>query len=78
MAKSATEHLVDDERQRLDLANATWQSGSQGKGDVQIGFIEGYVALRDRRTPDVPALIFNPEEWRAFVDLAREGEFDLT
>ncbi|EMF00712.1 DUF397 domain-containing protein [Streptomyces mobaraensis NBRC 13819 = DSM 40847] len=78
MAKSATEHLADDRRQRLDLANATWQSGVPGTGDVQIGFIDGYVALRDRRTPDVPAVIFSPEEWRAFVDLAREGEFDLT
>ncbi|MBH1934435.1 DUF397 domain-containing protein [Streptomyces sp. AV19] len=78
MVESTTEDRAGGVGQRLDLANATWQSGSQGKGHVQIGFIEGYVAMRDRRTPEVPALIFNPEEWRAFVELAREGEFDLT
>jgi hypothetical protein len=53
-------------------------SSSNGVGDVQIAFVEGYIAMRDGRSPDGPALIFTPAEWRAFVLGARDGEFDLT
>ncbi|MER5885046.1 DUF397 domain-containing protein [Streptomyces sp. NPDC001941] len=62
----------------LDLSNAQWQSGSQGTGDVQIAFVEGFIAMRNSRRPEGPSLIFSPAEWRAFVVNAREGEFDLT
>lgn len=62
----------------LDLTNAQWQSSSQGTGDVQVAFVEGYTAMRNRRQPEDPALIFTPAEWHAFVLGARHGEFDLT
>jgi hypothetical protein len=62
----------------LDLSNADWQSGSQGAGDVQIAFVEGFVAMRNGGKPGSPSLIFSPAEWRAFVVNARHGEFDLT
>lgn len=62
---------------RLDLTGAEWLSNSQGSHNVQIAFVEGYIAMRDRRQPDGPALIFTPAEWRAFVLGARDGEFDL-
>lgn len=82
MAESTTKQpLVDGEsgkKPQLDLTDAQWLSSSQGVGDVQIAFIEGYIAMRDGRNPDGPALIFTPGEWRAFVLGARDGEFDLT
>ncbi|MGW7368653.1 DUF397 domain-containing protein [Streptomyces sp. NPDC054841] len=62
----------------LDLSQANWQSGSQGAGDVQIAFVEGFIAMRNGARPESPSLIFTPGEWRAFVLNAREGEFDLT
>ncbi|MFJ5550935.1 DUF397 domain-containing protein [Streptomyces sp. NPDC093225] len=62
----------------LDLSNADWQSSSQGAGDVQIAFVEGFIAMRNGERPESPSLIFAPDEWRAFVLGAREGEFDLT
>lgn len=62
----------------LDLSDADWQSGSQGRGDVQIAFVEGFVAMRNSGRPESPSLIFSPAEWRAFVINARDGEFDLT
>lgn len=62
---------------QLDLTDAEWQSGNEGNGDVQIAFVDGYIAMRDGRDPDGPALIFTPAEWRAFVLGARDGEFDL-
>ncbi|MEV6108093.1 DUF397 domain-containing protein [Streptomyces sp. NPDC051940] len=79
MAESTTEHpLAGREKPQLDLSGAQWQSSSQGVGDVQIAFVEGYIAMRDGRNPQGPALIFTPAEWRAFVLGARDGEFDLT
>lgn len=66
------------EKPELDLSNADWQSGSQGTGDVQIAFVEGFIAMRNGGRPESPSLIFSPAEWRAFVLNAREGEFDLT
>ncbi|MBM4791569.1 DUF397 domain-containing protein [Streptomyces sioyaensis] len=79
MADSITEQrLAGGPRPDLDLAQAEWQSSTQGVGDVQIAFVEGYIAMRNRRSPEIPALIFTPAEWRAFVVDAREGAFDLT
>jgi hypothetical protein len=62
----------------LDLSNAEWRSGSQGRGDVQIAFVEGFIAMRHAARPESPSLIFTPAEWHAFVLNARGGEFDLT
>ena len=65
-------------RPDLDLSTAQWQPGSRGEGDVQIAFVEGYIAMRYGRTPEIPAVIFTPGEWNAFVLGARDGQFDLT
>ncbi|MET9544951.1 MULTISPECIES: DUF397 domain-containing protein [unclassified Streptomyces] len=62
----------------LDLSTADWRSSSEGRGDVEIAFVEGFVAMRNARRPESPSLIFTPAEWGAFVHSAREGEFDLT
>ncbi|MEU9117853.1 DUF397 domain-containing protein [Streptomyces sp. NPDC048483] len=79
MANSITEQrLMGETTPELDLTHAEWQSSSQGVGDVQIAFVEGYIAMRNGRHPEIPAVIFTPAEWRAFVLGAREGEFDLT
>lgn len=67
-----------DKPAELDLSNADWQSGSRGLGDVQIAFVEGFIAMRNSGSPQSPSLIFTPAEWGAFVSGAREGEFDLT
>ncbi|OIJ98411.1 DUF397 domain-containing protein [Streptomyces colonosanans] len=67
-----------DKPEQLDLSNADWHSSSRGLGDVQIAFVEGFIAMRNSDRPESPSLIFTPAEWGAFVSGAREGEFDLT
>lgn len=62
----------------LDLTGAQWRSTSRGAGDVQIAFVEGFIAMRNGDRPGSPSLIFAPDEWRKFVLDARGGEFDLT
>jgi Domain of unknown function (DUF397) len=37
---------------------------------------EGGVGVRNSRDPSGPVLRFTPEEWRAFIAGARNGEFD--
>lgn len=66
------------DKPELDLSGARWTSGSQGIGDVQIAFVEGFIALRNAGRPGSPSVVFTPAEWRAFVVNARDGEFDLT
>ena len=80
MAETTTEHPVTGtgDTPQLDLGEAQWRSSSRGMGDVEIAFVEGYIAMRHGRRPDHPALIFTPGEWRAFVLSARAGELDLT
>ncbi|RSS61024.1 DUF397 domain-containing protein [Streptomyces sp. WAC06614] len=62
----------------LDLSDADWQSSSKGAGDVEIAFVEGFIAMRNGSRPESPSLIFAPDEWRRFVLGASGGEFDLT
>ncbi|MEU0989491.1 MULTISPECIES: DUF397 domain-containing protein [unclassified Streptomyces] len=80
MAESTTttQMFSSWEKPELDLSRADWRSGTQGTGDVQIAFVEGFIAMRNGGRPESPSLIFTPAEWRAFVLNAREGEFDLT
>ncbi|KIF00551.1 toxin-antitoxin system, toxin component [Streptomyces sp. RSD-27] len=65
-------------RPDLDLSGADWQPSSRGAGDLQIAFVEGFIAMRDSDRPDDPSLVFAPHGWRAFVLGARAGRFDLT
>ncbi|MFI7453955.1 DUF397 domain-containing protein [Nonomuraea sp. NPDC049714] len=37
----------------------------------------GIVAVRDSKDPNGPALVFTPQEWKAFLHGAGRGEFDL-
>lgn len=79
MAESTIQHtLAGWDKPELDLSNADWQSGSSGRGDVQIAFVEGFIAMRNSGRPHSQALIFTPAEWGAFVLGTREGDFDLT
>jgi hypothetical protein len=65
-----------------DLTGAVWhkstRSGGNGGDCVEVaGNLPGIVALRDTKDPDGAVLIFTNEEWGAFLDGVRAGEFDL-
>lgn len=67
----------------MDLTNADWRkssfSGSNGGGCVEVARnMPGIVAVRDSKDPSGPALLFTPDEWRAFLDGVRSDEFDLS
>ncbi len=64
-----------------DLADAQWlkstRSGSQGNCVEVARNLPGIVAVRDSKDPHGHALVFTPDEWRAFLGGVHDGEFDL-
>jgi hypothetical protein len=67
---------------RVNLARAVWRrstrSGPYSDNCVEVAFVDGAIAMRDSKNPNGPVLIFTPAEWDAFVEGAKDGEFDLT
>jgi hypothetical protein len=43
---------------------------------VEIASAVGNIAIRDSKDPDGPILVYTSSEFRAFLDGARNGEFD--
>lgn len=44
---------------------------------VAIALTDGMVAVRDTKDPGSPVLLYTETEWQAFIDGAKNGEFDL-
>jgi hypothetical protein len=65
----------------IDLSDAVWHKSTRSEqysdNCVEVAFVEGAIVVRDSRHPDGPQLIFTPNEWDAFVEGAKDGEFDL-
>jgi len=65
---------------RLDAA--VWKKSSRSNGNggnncVEVAFLDAGVAVRDSKNRSGPALMFTSAEWIAFVDSAKDGEFDI-
>ena len=72
-------HQLADATQLVD---ATWRKASRSNGNggnncVEVAFLDTGVAVRDSKDRSGPALLFTQAEWTAFVDSAKEGEFDI-
>jgi hypothetical protein len=65
--------------QMTDLSPERWRKSSYSgnNGCVEVGLAGDQVVVRDSKDRSGPALRFTPEEWRAFLAGARDGEFDL-
>jgi hypothetical protein len=56
-----------------------WQKASRTVGNgacVEVAPVVGMVAVRDSKNPSGAILFYTPEEWAAFLDGAKKGEFD--
>ena len=64
----------------FDLSRANWQRAVDGqgtKGSVEVAFVDDLIGVRNSAEPDGPVLVFTQSEWTAFVEGAKEAEFDL-
>lgn len=53
-------------------------SGSNGGGCVEIASnLPGVIAIRDSKDPGGPALLFSPDEWKAFLAGITGGKISL-
>ena len=64
------------------LNDAVWRKASRSNGTggnncVEVAFLDTGVAVRDSKNRSGPALMFTQAEWTAFVDSAKDGEFDI-
>jgi Domain of unknown function (DUF397) len=64
------------------LDGAVWRKASRSNGNggnncVEVAFLDTGVAVRDSKDRSGPALMFTMAEWTAFVDSAKDGEFDI-
>ncbi len=66
---------------RVNLDGAEWRksnrSGPYSDNRVEVAFVDGVIAVRDSKNPTGPVLLFTQGEWDAFVEGAKDGEFDL-
>lgn len=65
-----------------DLPENLWKkssySGDNGGGNcLEWQITDGKVALRDSKNPQQGAFEFSFAEWNAFVEGAKDGQFDL-
>ena len=65
----------------LDLTDAQWRKSSRSGGNtdmcVEVAFVDEAIAVRDSKNTNGPVLVFTRGEWDAFVEGAKDGEFDL-
>ena len=61
-----------------EFSNATWRKSARSGdvGCVEIAALENVVGVRDSKDRHGPVLVFRFDEWNAFVDGVRDGEFD--
>jgi hypothetical protein len=69
-----------DRPERSFEADLAWIKSSlslaQGSCVEVASLPDGGVGIRDSKDPSGPVLRFTPDEWRAFLGGARDGEFD--
>jgi len=62
--------------ERDSLAWLKARSSTANGHCVEIAPAVGNIAMRDSKDPDGPILVYTTSEFRAFLDGARNGEFD--
>jgi hypothetical protein len=73
-AKAGEIALSDGEIAALSWIKA--KASSHNGACVEIAAARGNIAIRDSKDPGGPVLLYTPAEFAAFIDGARNGDFD--
>ena len=76
MGAATTGKVILTASDREGLAWLKADSSTANGQCVEIASAAGHIAIRDSKDPDGPILVYTTSEFRAFVDGARNGEFD--
>jgi hypothetical protein len=72
---------IQGKGRRVNLEGAQWRMSNRGgpssDNRVEVAFVDDAIAVRDSKNPTGPVLLFTQSEWDAFVEGAKDGEFDL-
>jgi predicted secreted Zn-dependent protease len=64
----------------MPALNARWRKSTRS-GDngacVEARAVNDTTQIRDSKNPSGPVLTFTREEWHAFIDGVKQGEFDI-
>lgn len=67
-----------------ELTGVAWhistRSGNGGANCVEAGPLadgSGRVAVRHSRHPNEAVIVYTPQAWKAFIEAAKNGEFDF-
>jgi hypothetical protein len=76
MDSAARGKIALDEEERVGLTWVKAQMSSHNGQCVEIASTPGKIAMRDSKDPDGHVLVYTHAEFSAFLDGARNGEFD--
>jgi hypothetical protein len=68
--------MVLSPSERAELSWLKAQSSTANGQCVELAAAAAGVAIRDSKDPDGPILVYTHSEFQAFLDGARNGEFD--
>jgi Domain of unknown function (DUF397) len=68
--------IMLSESERRDLAWHKAQRSTNNGQCIEVASAVGKIAIRDSKDPDGPILVYTPAEFSAFLEGARNGEFD--
>lgn len=70
--------MLNSLNEELLWRKSSFSNGSGGNNCVEVAYElqMDRVHLRDSKNPNAGNLVFSGEEWEAFIDGVKEGEFD--
>jgi hypothetical protein len=76
MINDDTAKIIVSDAERAGLIWVKSQYSGANGACVEIASAVGKVVMRDSKDPDGPVLLYTPGEFKAFIQGARNGEFD--
>jgi hypothetical protein len=64
----------------IDLGAQQWRRSGPGEQAIEVAFVDAldqrWILMRVSDDPEGRVLVYNEDEWDAFLDGAKNGEFD--